>query len=314
MKEDPAVQRVGGAIRSRRTLLFSVYGLLAIAAPVVFCLLGATQSRAQSQAQPTSAAPPQPAFEYEVASIKINTSGSASITSRNPPDGFLALNIPLRELIKSAYRIQDNQLFAAQDSLMSERYDIEAKMDVAAAAALQKLDPDERRLARQRMLQVLLADRFKLIIHRETKELPVYSLVIAKGGPKLQETKAAAGAPNAPTPPGRGGGASVRTSRTGTGPVTLTVLHCSGEALADLLSTHAGRPVLDKTGLASSYDFTLQFMPDDTQAQPPSGAAPLDLPPSLFTAIQDQLGLKLESGKGPVEIIVIDHVERPSGN
>ncbi|MFZ0818813.1 MAG: TIGR03435 family protein [Candidatus Acidiferrales bacterium] len=306
------MQRVGGVIRSRRNLLFRVCELLAVAVPVIFCLLGATQSRAQSQA--ASAAPSPPVFEYDVASIKINTSGSANITYQTPPDGFLALNIPLRELTKSAYRIQDNQISATQDSLMSERYDIDAKMDVSVAAELQKLTPDDRRLARRQMLQALLADRFKLIIHRETKELPVYMLVIAKGGPKLQETKAAAGAPNASAPPGRGGGASVRTSRTGTGPVTLTVLHCSGEALADLLSTHTGRPVLDKTGLASSYDFTLKFMPDDAQAQPPSGPAPLDLPPSLFTAIQDQLGLKLESGKGPVEIIVIDHVERPSGN
>jgi uncharacterized protein (TIGR03435 family) len=80
------------------------------------------------------------------------------------------------------------------------------------------------------------------------------------------------------------------------------------------LATQLGRTVFDKTGLTVRYDFTLKFMPDDAQVQAPSAGAPIDLPPSLFTAIQDQLGLKLESGKGPVEIIVIDHVERPSGN
>ena len=170
------------------------------------------------------------------------------------------------------------------------------------------------------MLQALLADRFKLTVHRETRELPVYSLVIGKNGPILQETKPDPSAPPAPGPAASRGGSSIRISKMSSGPATMTALHTSASDLADSLSVQLGRTVLDKTGLTSRYDFTLKWTADDAQLPLPSGSAP---PPSLttdpsgptlFTAVQEQLGLKLEPGKGPVEVVVIDHVERPSGN
>lgn len=279
--------------------------LLATLLGAVF-LGGTVPVRAQLQ----SGAASSPVFEYEVASIKLNVSGGASINVRNSPDGYSATNVPVQTLMQWAFGVQSHQMIAAPAWFASERYDIEAKMDPAVADALQKLSVDDRRTARQHMLQALVLDRLKMTIHRETRELPIYSLVIGKGGPKLQETK-----PTAPGVPVPRGGVSVRTSRNGRGPITLTVLHCTNTELPGIFVPHVGRTVVDKTGLTSVYDFTLQFMPDDggvvtgsaTQEEEPTL-------PSIFTAIQEQLGLKLESGKGPVEVIVIDHVERPSGN
>jgi uncharacterized protein (TIGR03435 family) len=279
-----------------------------------FALASATVLRAQSQAQPVAAVAPAIVFEYDVASIKLNKSTSGSFGSRSSPDGITLTNVPLQTLIQSAFGIQNYQIIAAPDWLAAEHYDIEAKMDQAVADALQKLNPDDRRLKRQLMLQALLIDRLKLISHHEIKELPIYSLVIAKNGPKIQETKPDPATPGVPV---RRGGPSIRTSRTGSGPITLTVLHCASEDLASVFVPHVGRTVLDKTGLTAVYDFTLQFTPDDSTAVPTTGAGPSTsdpTAPSIFTAVQEQLGLKLESGKGPVELTVIDHVERPSGN
>ena len=272
----------------------------------VMFLGSAVSVGAQSQA----AAVPSPVFEYEVASIKLNLSGGGSVGMHTTPDSFSVTNVQVEALMQMAFGVQSYQMIAAPEWFTSERYDIEAKMDPAVADAFQKLNVDDRRVTRQHMLQALVLDRLKMTIHRETRELPIYSLVIGKGGAKLQETK--------PTAPGVAvprGGVSVRTSRNGRGPITLTVLHCTNTELPGIFVPHVGRTVIDKTGLTSVYDFTLQFMPDDGVVV--MGSASLEEEPtlpSIFTAIQEQLGLKLESGKGPVEVIVIDHVERPSGN
>jgi len=276
--------------------------------------VSASPLRAQSQSQPATAAPSTIVFEYDVASIKLNKSNSANIGSRNSPDGYSITNVPLQTLIQSAFGMQSYQIIGAPDWFASERYDIEAKMESAVVDALQKLNLDDRRLTRQRMLQALLIDRLKLTIHRETKELQIYSLVIAKNGPKIQETKPDPATPGVPV---RRGGPSIRTSRTGSGPIILTVLHCASEDLASVFVPHVGRTVVDRTALAGIYDFTLQFTTDDSTVVPTAGAgssAQDPTAPSIFTAVQEQLGLKLESGKGLVDCIVIDHVEKPSGN
>ncbi len=295
--------------RKTKRLLFKVAPKYSL--PILFaaCLLAAA-CPLRAQSQPVGAT--SPVFEYDVASIKLNTSGGASIGVRNTPDGHSVTNVPVQTLMQWAFGIQGFQIIAGPEWFSSERYDIEAKMDAAVAEALQKLNLDDRRIARQHMLLALVVDRLKLTTHRETRELPIYSLVIAKGGSKLQGTKSSA--PGIPVPRG---GVSVRTSRTGSGPITLSVLHCTNTELAGVFVPHVGRTIIDKTGLTSVYDFTLQFLPDDAAVAPVAGAtssAPDPVAPSIFTAIQEQLGLKLESGKGPVEVIVIDHVERPSGN
>jgi uncharacterized protein (TIGR03435 family) len=181
-------------------------------------------------------------------------------------------------------------------------------MDAATTDALKKLSQDQRWPAQQQMLQSLLADRFQLTVHRETKELPIYTLVIAKGGPKLREAK-----------PGDPGAGDMKGSQI-SGDLTAQAVPIA--TLVQSLTQMLGHPVSDKTELKGVYDFKLQFTPDD-RLQPPSGAPPnfrFPLPPadsnapSLFDALQEQLGLKLESGKGPAEVMVIDHVERPSEN
>jgi uncharacterized protein (TIGR03435 family) len=306
------MQKNHAAFGSRGTMLLTIAGAASLILPSFFGLAGASTGKAQQQPQATPAA--APVFEYEVASIKPNKTVNGDVSTRTPPDGFTATNIALKDLIESAFGVQNYQIIEAPEWLASEKFDIAAKMDPAVAEAFHKLNIEDRRLARQHMLQVLLADRIALKLHRETKELPIYSLVIGKTGPKLQETKPADPGPNAAPPTAAAGGPSVRNSRTSSGPATLTFLHTSSADLAATLAIELGRTVVDKTGLSSRYDFTLKFMPDTAQPQSSSASAPGDLPPSIFTAIQEQLGLKLESGKGPVEILVIDHVERPSGN
>jgi uncharacterized protein (TIGR03435 family) len=203
----------------------------------------------------------------------------------------------------------------------SDRFHVDAKMDGPVADALQKLSPPDQILARQKMLQALLADRFKLVIHRETRELPVLFLVVAKNGPKLQDAK-----PDYVGPNDMADFAGNRAMDT----VSITVGgQFTGQAvsiknLASTLSVQLGRPVLDQTGLTGKYDFTFKYAPDRLPRPAPAGEVASNQPvpaapdpsvaPTLTKAIEDFLGLRLESGKGPVEIVVIDHVEKPSGN
>ncbi len=176
------------------------------------------------------------------------------------------------------------------------------------------------------MMQALLEDRFQLKLHRETREAPVYELVAAKGSPKLQPFQEGSCAPAdstlAPgaTPPRKRCDFSVTRGKT-----TDLAIHVQGaslQGLAFLLGLSVDRPVVDKTGITGLYDFNLEFGKDETtalrQCRPPEpGAVGAQQPasgPSIFTAMQEQLGLKLESGKGSREVLVIDHIERPSEN
>jgi uncharacterized protein (TIGR03435 family) len=169
------------------------------------------------------------------------------------------------------------------------------------------------------MIQSLLADRFKLTVHRETKELPIYVLTVAKSGSKLHAAAPAA-EENIPLGPPMPDGPQANHSIRMNGRGDLSVMAQNLDRFADLLSHQLGRPVINKTGLTGDVDFTLRWTPDDGRGQMPGGQPPEAAPPaeangpSLFTALQEQLGLKLESQKGPVETIVIDHVERPSEN
>ena len=297
-----------GVFGSRRKRLLA--GLLVAAVLILFSLATATPSRAQSEPQNTAA--PSPPYEYEAASIKPSKGPApgGKIGVWAAPDGFSAWFITLQQIISVAYGVERFQISGGPSWLPSERFDIEAKMDAATADALEKLSQDQRGLAGQQMLQTLLANRFQLTVHRETNELTIYKLVIAKGGPKLREAK----------PDGTHPGAGSMQGSVLSGKVTAQAVPIA--ELAHELTQMLGHPVLDKTELKGVYDFELQFTPDD-RLQPPSGRAPNErLPPppadsnapSLFDALKEQLGLKLESGKGPVEVIVIDHVERPSAN
>ena len=313
-----------------RKHFLSATRLAILAIPILAGIIGSAVTRAQSQPQDKSAN--RPALQYDVASIKLIIPGTGLINAARiipyleTPDGFIARFATMKMLIHRAYAVDDYQISGAPDWISKEHYDIDAKFDSSTADELQKLSLTERNLARQQMLQTLLAERFNLNIHRETKELQVYTLVVAKNGPKLQKSKLDDTEPDKPKAgpaPGTStmtAGASGAQMRSYASPVTT---------LASMLTMYLHRPVLDKTGLTEKYDFTLRWTPDENQLPPSSGVqgtaggSSSGLPsadpapnsgPSLFTAIQEQLGLKLESSKGPVEFIVIDHVERPSGN
>jgi uncharacterized protein (TIGR03435 family) len=180
--------------------------------------------------------------------------------------------------------------------LESDRFDIEAKAT-----------GNPRREQVLTMLQSMLADRFKLALHRETRELPVYEMAVAKGGPKFK-ARACVGQPGPDNPCG---GFTVSLRGTLTGRVAPLA------ELAETLTTLLNRSVLDKTALTGKYDFDLKWTPDGTTIRGPGDPdAPQPDPngPSIFTAVREQLGLELKSAKGPVEVLVIDHVEKPDAN
>ena len=309
------------SMASNRQQLVKLQALLA-AAVAGISLLGATPTLAQSQPQDASSTGPV----YAATSIKPfkPDSNMPRIMIRNESDGFTASGVTLRLLLRQAYGVEDNQIIGGPAWIDSDQYEVTAKMDPADVEAFGKLSPQEAAKAEQHMRQAMLADRFHLTLHRETRDLPVYALVVAKGGSKLHAaTPGDTYANGFKGPDGRSGAGMIR--------MGLGELICQAvpmENLARILSDRLGRHVLDKTGLTGNYDFTLKWAPDEGQAPmfhgapggPGPGAGPNNPPPadsnapSLFTALQEQLGLKLDSQKGPVEVLVIDHADKPSAN
>jgi uncharacterized protein (TIGR03435 family) len=254
-----------------------------------------------------------PGASFEVASVKPNTSGDLPYSVRIVPGGRLrGINASLRSLITAAWAIPDSRLSGGPAWVDSARFDIEAK------GQLDPGKPTEDQISQ--MLQTLLADRFQLKLRTETKEMPVYALLIAKNGPKL-EPPVGKGCfdPHAGVPPPT------------TGPGEPPVRPCGGFNMlpgqmfgakvpmwrfAMNLSRFLGRPVVNKTGLDGPYDITLRWNPNETQSSPALAEPPPPdaLAPSIFTAVQEQLGLRIESQRGPVEFFVIDHAEKPDAN
>lgn len=236
----------------------------------------------------------QPLQAFEVASVKASRSGSAESNFDSRPGGrLIATNVSLKELIRLAFAVRAYQIARAPGWIDTARYDIDAK----AAGPANTGDKDISPLLRQ-----LLADRFQLTVHRETKEFPVYALVVGKSGPKLTAHNEGAGSK----------------SRTGCGHLAGTRL--TMDTLAGVLSRQFEREVLNRTGLPGKYDFQLDWTPDAGPCSPAeggdgsTGVSDPSIRPSIFTALQEQLGLKLESAKGPVEILIIDRVEKASEN
>ena len=245
---------------------------------------------------PVAAAPPT----FEAATVKINKSGSSGSHTDFGHGRYSATNIALKNLMHySAYGVPEPRILGGPKWLDSERFDIEAKVDSSVVDQMRTLSPEQSKLQRQAMFQQLLPDRFKLSVHWETRELPVYALVVAKNGPKLQVS----------TKPGSG-------TSSGNGLFTaegMTLVEIS-QSLTQELATELGRVVIDKTGLAGRYDVTLKWTPETNGAPADNGTEDSSNGPSIFTALQEQLGLKLESTKGPVQVLVIDHIEMPSEN
>lgn len=283
-----------------------------------FCL-AQTKPRQVSAAETQEFSPhektPSPAPKYEIASIKRDKAGDITKPVRfvETPGAIYAENFTLRLLIRDAYHVSGYQIVGAPKWVSSEEFNLEAKMAQSTADELQKLSVSNRRLQRQRMLQSLLADRFGLEVHRETKQGPVYALVVAKNGPKFQESRAKIAVAGQDRP-----GMSIGRGR-------LVFYNLPIAPLATLLSQQLKRPVVDKTGLTGRYDFTLRWTMDEFQlpafarteddqhwgdnmaSSEPGG-------PSIFTALQEELGLQLKPEKGAVQVVVIDRVQQPSAN
>jgi uncharacterized protein (TIGR03435 family) len=246
-------------------------------------------------------------------SIKRNVSERTGVVINFPGDGISAENVSIRLIVQYAVGFIDSTRFSQMPSWVdSERYDIEAKVEPSLREKLTKLSREERNPIRQQMIQALLADRMRFAFHRETRDVQMYSLTVANGSPRLQASK-----PTGSNPNQAGGG--IWTIANHDGIVTLKGEHVTVGSFARMLTLQSHRFVDDKTvGLTGKYDLTLSFVPEDGQVEMPSGPTPLEAPdplgPNLVSALKDQLGLKLQLGKGPVEIIVIDHIERPSGN
>ena len=221
-------------------------------------------------------------------------------------DGASFQNVPVAWIIQLAFSPQpsvfneDGLIVGYPSWTKSEHYNIEAKVDDEDVPKWKALSPSQRRLA----LQPLLVTRFHLQFHHETRERPTYSLVVAKHGPKLHKTQGGKTGPNGTTghdDTGSSGDSTVT-------PGKIVLKGASLSVLANLLSSQGlSHAVLDKTGLTDIYDITLRWSPED------SGSSDASLP-SLFTALQEQLGLKLEYDKNPIDVIVIDHIEKPSAN
>jgi uncharacterized protein (TIGR03435 family) len=250
--------------------------------------LGQTSAALGQTSAPTPQRSQPAAFSYDAVTIKPDDTGHGFFNLT--PDSFSMGGMPAWVLIRSAYGVLlEDQVTGLPEWAKSEHIAVQAKMDPETAAVLDKLPLMERWKQMQLMLQAMLADRFDLKAHRESKDLPIYVLTVAKGGPKMKKT----------APDGLGGNATYASGK-------VTAHEISVEALAANLSFTLGRVVVNQTGLAGGYDFTLDYAPE--------GADASDTRPSLFTALEEQLGLKLVPSKGPVDVIVVDHIERPTAN
>ena len=234
-------------------------------------------------AQPV--APPQPAFDVASIHPMIYDHTARTHIYNSPHNSeFKAVNVTLRDLLEVAWSLPETQIYNGPTWAETDKFDLEAKSDAKLDAQLAALSAEQGKEQKRQMLRALLIERFQLTAHPETRELPIYALIAAKGGPKL-------------TPATTNG----TTMDSGRGHINISGGDDSLAILAFEISWRLGRPVIDQTALKGRYEIALKWS-DEADG------------PSLFTAIQEQLGLKLESTKGPVPVLIIDHAEKPTQN
>jgi uncharacterized protein (TIGR03435 family) len=280
--------RLALRLNFRKKLALSVTGMAAFALPVAIGIMNAPAIRGQ--------APATSRLEFDVASIRPDKTDQPEMSwFRSTPTGaeFQGRSIQIKPIIEYAYGILDHQLVGAPSWLGSERFDIDAK---PGSRKGQGWYEDEELRARVR---TLLEERFRLRVHHESRQASIYTLVEAKSGPKLKK----AGDDAEPL---------IRVNF-GRGRAQIIGAKISMGMLVDALARTLGRSVQDGTDLKGAFEVDLTWTPDESpraggdRPSPPEG-------PSLFTAVQEQLGLRLESSRGPVDVIVVDSVERPSEN
>jgi uncharacterized protein (TIGR03435 family) len=238
-------------------------------------------------------APEKKTLVYDVSTIKPNNTGSGSMSISIKDGTLYATNVSVNMMLQNSFGIRQDIIYGLPSWAKSKRYDIVAKASDADAASLKVLTRD----ARKNMMMQLIAERFQLKSHIETKELPTFDLVVAKGGPKFQETPKMAAEDKRD---------SMSVSNT-----EMTAYGVQMASLAKMLESQVERNVTDKTDLKGNYDMHLKWRREEDG--PTSGAAD-DLAPSVYTALQEQLGLKLQPSRGPVDTLVIDHIEEPTEN
>jgi bla regulator protein blaR1 len=298
----------GDALGFTRRAIIAATAAVAVAMPLAIGVLQAPMLLAQAPGLG-----PLPSFE--VASVKQNTSGVQGASSTARGSQMVVVNDTLFNIVRNVWSIQDNQILGGPDWVRSrgERFDITAK-------APEGTRPDQMLL----MMRALLVERFRLKVHNETREVPVFALVMArqdrKLGPQIAPAafdcnalRAAVARGERPTPPPPQGDRPVCGARTAPGRILV-----GGAPIADIARSFSGfvggRPVVDRTGLTGIYDFELTWAPEAPPTAP-DGAPTAGFDPggpTLFTAVQEQLGLKLEATTGPVEVLVIDSAERPT--
>jgi uncharacterized protein (TIGR03435 family) len=273
-----------------KRVLVGALACTVLIAPTALGLSHVTGVRAQRGAQGTSGSTGTDAATgsrptFEAVSVKPDPSGNGYW--RNTADGFSA-SAHVNTLIRGAYLLTDEQLIGLPGWASTDLFAVEAKMDADTAAALDRLPPQQHSKQVQLMMQSMLAERFALRAHYSTRILPVYELRVAKSGYKMKKSAVDAG-----------GNAMFSNGKIEAQSTSMTMLSLN-------LSGMMGQAVVDKTGLQGSYDFALEWAPE--------GADPSDPRPSIFTAFEEQLGLKLVATKGPVDVLVVDGIERPSPN
>jgi uncharacterized protein (TIGR03435 family) len=268
---------------------------------------------AQPPAAPQPGDPPVyvPTLNFDVASVREtqqpqdSPSWQMGLTSALHSSEFQANGITPKVLVQAAYGFGAYEVSGAPDWFESSFWAVEAKCDHSVDEQLAKLTDDQARLEKQHMMQALLAERFHLKVHWETKQANVYALTVAKGGSKLQADKVEAPDPSIPNSmPPETRGANIQAHGVPQGR-ELTATHITAKGIAALLSAMIRGNVEDRTGLADRYNFTLRYT---YQSSDPESY------PSIFTAVREQLGLQLERTRGSIDVLVIDHMDRPTAN
>ncbi len=279
------------ASRANRANVVSLLVIALFAAPII--------------AQQPAATTPQSALPvYDVVSIHPHSVLDNNISFNTRPRNFAATNATLKQLISFAYGIRQDLISGIPGWADSAHFDVTAKVSDFDPTAFKKLTREQR----EAMLRPLLTDRFHVAVHTEIKTLGVFNLVLTRDGPKFQKSPPPTNDPDHPTPPGQPGRGGISINNND---LTATAVPLS--MLVEVLADQLNHTVIDKTGLTGVYDFKLKWTRDeDANNATDNGAA--DHPPDLFTALQEQLGLKLDAAKGPVETLVVDHAEQPSPN